>query len=63
MLKGATRIVEEREIGTSSLKLGQLIVILSQHDDVKNEKKKKHCRQMLSGRGHTYSSISFKVPL
>ena len=49
--KGAAMILEERGIRTSSLKLEQLIVILSQHDDFKNEKNS--LETMLSGKGHT----------
>ena len=49
--KGAAMILEERGINTASLKLEQMIVILSQHDDFKNEKNS--LETMLIGKGHT----------
>ena len=49
--KGAAMILEERGIYTKTLKLEDLIVILSQHDDFKNEKNS--LETMLTGKGHT----------
>ena len=49
--KGAAMISEERGIYTKTLKLEDLIVILSQHDDFKNEKNS--LETMLTGKGHT----------
>jgi len=48
--KGAAMILKERGINTSRLKLEDMQVILSQHDDFKNEKNA--LETMLESRGH-----------
>ena len=49
--KGAAMILEERGIRTKTLKLEDLIVILSQHDDFKNEMNS--LETLLTGKEHT----------
>ena len=49
--KGAATILEERGICTKTLKLEDLIVILGQHDDFKNEMNS--LETMLTGKEHT----------
>ena len=49
--KGAAMILEERGICTKTLKLEDLIVILGQHDDFKNEMNS--LETMLTGKEHT----------
>lgn len=48
--KGAAMILKERGINTSRLKLEDMQVILSQHDDFKDEKNA--LETMLESRGH-----------
>ena len=49
--KGAAMILQERGVNTDTLKLEDMRVILSCHDDFKNEKSALH--QKLERRGHT----------
>ena len=49
--KGAAMILEERGVSTATLKLDDMVVILSQHEDFKNEKNS--LETMLTGKGHT----------
>ena len=49
--KGAAMILEERGINTATLKLEDMKIILSCHDDFKNEKSALH--QKLEAKGHT----------
>ena len=49
--KGAAMILQERGVNTDTLKLEDMRVILSCHDDFKNEKSALH--QKLESRGHT----------
>ena len=51
--KGAAKILQERGIQTSSLKLEDMRTILANHDDFRSEKNALHVETMLTGKGHT----------